>query len=193
MPSIKIFAKPEFFCACSPKSDSVREFLYYRSPLNRAQVIPNDPSVHFSTLINNASSPLPFRSAPPLSGAGEPPCDAFFRTPVDFDLFPHENERAAAPAHPEHAAEAEFRLAATLLDGRKRPAKALADLRRKRREEELYGVWKDPVGEFRGRTERGTLQEASTASAPTGFLSGGWEASRRSPSTLSARKRSHQR
>ncbi len=62
------------------------------------------------------------------------------------------------------AADTEFRLATTLLDERKYPAGALADLYRRRWEvEEFYGVAKELIGEFRGRTERGVRQELYAA------------------------------
>ena len=65
------------------------------------------------------------------------------------------------------AADTEFRPASTLLDETKQPPGALADLRRRRwEEEEFHGVGKDPVGEFWGRTERGAEQELYAASAP---------------------------
>ncbi|MDE0111855.1 MAG: hypothetical protein OXI87_00220 [Albidovulum sp.] len=54
----------------------------------------------------------------------------------------------------------------TLLDERRNPAKALADLYRRRWEEEFCGGGKDPAGEFRWRTVRGTEQDFYAGSAP---------------------------
>lgn len=62
------------------------------------------------------------------------------------------------------AADTEFRLATTLLDERKYPVPALADLYHGRWEiEEFYGVAKELIGEFRGRIERGVKQELYAA------------------------------
>ncbi|MDE0113329.1 MAG: hypothetical protein OXN84_13750 [Albidovulum sp.] len=62
------------------------------------------------------------------------------------------------------AADTEFRLAATLLEERKYPDEALADLyRRCWEEEQFYGVGNELIGEFRGRTERDVKQELHAA------------------------------
>ena len=55
-------------------------------------------------------------------------------------------------------------MATTLLDERKYPVPALADLYHGRWEiEEFYGVAKELIGEFRGRIERGVKQELYAA------------------------------
>ncbi|MDE0304969.1 MAG: hypothetical protein OXI87_08815 [Albidovulum sp.] len=62
------------------------------------------------------------------------------------------------------AADTEFRLATTLLEERKYPDEALADLyRRCWKEEKFYGVGNELIGEFRGRAERGVKQEIHAA------------------------------